>query len=129
MPIWKVATVTKQPHIQLVRWMIFETEKGERHCVGWNESYFEGRVSSAIEYIDIEKLVVRTVSGRVYLLHGEPGIDADGIYIWKEWKVVNSVEIDHEVTTEVWAIHLAAGEAKALKNPVTKTRQRPKKAN
>ncbi len=65
MRIWKVLEVTEQPSITLVRWRILETDRGERHFMGYCKENREGRVSSAIQGYDPNTRRGVTLSGRV----------------------------------------------------------------
>lgn len=98
MPIWATAPVSESPSLELCRWRILETDKSERHFVGYNLTDCEGRVSSAIERFDRENLTGRTRSGRVYRLIGAPGFDADATYVWHGWCAINGVKRWDDVT-------------------------------
>lgn len=92
MAIWNVATVEEDPEITLVRWLVIELPNGDRHFVGHNAAYLEGRVSSKILEWDSQKRIGKTKSGRTYLLEGESSIDDDAAYVFQHWKQVNKVE-------------------------------------
>lgn len=101
MPIWLVAPVEEAPSLILVNWFIAETDKNERHFIGYNITDSEGRVSSPIQQFDKENMTGVTQSGRVYQLRGNPGYNADAMYVWKFWCSVNSVNSWKDVTTEI----------------------------
>lgn len=61
MPVWSVAPVEREPSSQ------------------------SGRVSSAVVTFDVDSLRGVTRSGRVYQLHGVPGVDRDAAYLWGCW--------------------------------------------
>jgi len=101
--IWAVAPVSETPELILSAWQIVETDKGERHFVGYNETDREGRTSSAIEQFDPATLRGITRSGRIYQLTGRPGIDDDALYVWRRWCSVNGIRDWREVTDEALA--------------------------
>lgn len=103
MPIWAVASVAEVPELILSAWQIVETDKGERHFVGYNETDREGRASSAIEQFDLTTLRGVTRSRRVYQLRGKPGIDEDALYVWRHWCSFNGVKSWRYVTNEALA--------------------------
>lgn len=98
MPVWAVAPVSEAPELVLSAWQIVETDKGERHFVGYNETDREGRTSSAIEQFDPVTLRGVTRSGCVYQLQGRPGIDKDALYVWQHWRCINGVLDWRDVT-------------------------------
>jgi hypothetical protein len=102
---WTTSPVTETPEIQLSDWQIWETERGERHFVGYNLTEHEGRASSAIQTFDRGTMRGITSSGRVYELVGPPGHDADAAYTWNRWmtfnKVITAKEVTHEATGPV----------------------------
>lgn len=104
MPIWKTLPVTGQFHLTLVRWRIFETERGERHFVGHCLEHERGRVSSAIERFDADTGRGITRSGRVYQLDGPASQDSDADYVLAVWVGINAVPSFRDVTAEVEAI-------------------------
>ncbi len=100
MSIWSVAPVDKAPTISLVQWMIVETDKQQRHFVGYNYLEYEGRVSSAIVQFDKDSMSGITSSGRVYQLKGVPGINKDALYVWDYWRNFNGVQAWEDVTAQ-----------------------------
>ncbi|MCW5595862.1 MAG: hypothetical protein KIT42_08320 [Rhodocyclaceae bacterium] len=103
MPVWAVAPVSETPELTLCAWQIVETDKQERHFVGYNLNDREGRVSSAITQFDPETLTGVTRSGRIYQLTGKPGIDEDALYVWRRWCSFNGVKSWRYVTNEALA--------------------------
>lgn len=103
MPIWQTKPVTEQPSITLERWRIIETERNERHFVGFNPDDREGRVSSAIQSFDPVTRRGVTRTGRVYALAGTPGYDSDAAYVLGYWVQINRVTAVRDVTAEVAA--------------------------
>lgn len=103
MPIWATTSVTESPTLVLIIYRILETDKGERHFVGYNWSDREGRVSTPVDEFDLATLTGRTRSGRIYQLQGRPGVDADAMYVWRAWCRVNGVERWEDVTSKALA--------------------------
>ncbi|QXE85510.1 MULTISPECIES: hypothetical protein [Geomonas] len=99
---WKTPSVAEQPEVVIERWRILEVIEGpcagERHIVGYNRYDFEGRVSTAIVSYDPETRKCVTRSGRVYVLTGRSGYDADGDYVWGAWCRVNGVAAQVDVS-------------------------------
>lgn len=100
-PIWNSPPITEQPEYRLVDWCIFETDRGERHFLGYSLDSRDGRVSSAIETFDTTARIGVTRSGRVYRLGGNPGRNPDAYYVWGVWIRVNNVTSWRDVTDEV----------------------------
>jgi hypothetical protein len=103
MPIWATAPVIDSPTLVLIIYRILETDKGDRHFVGYNLSDREGRVSTPIDNFDLATLTGRTRSGRTYQLRDRPGVDADAMYVWQDWCRVNGVQSWVDVTSKVLA--------------------------
>lgn len=100
LPIWSVAPVSRTPSITLEEWMIVETDKKQRHFVGYNHSGYEGRVSSAIVQFDKDSMSGVTSSGRVYQLKGAPGVNSDAVFVWGYWRQFNGVKTWVDVTAK-----------------------------
>ncbi len=107
MPIWNVEPVADQPDLSLVSWQVMQVPDGGRHFVGYCPENREGRASSVIELMDLERLQGITSSGRVYQLKGKPGWNPDAEHTWRRWCAINSVTAYEDVTAEVWKAHLA----------------------
>jgi hypothetical protein len=103
MPIWATAPVTESPTLVLITWRILETDKVERHFVGYNLTDREGRVSTPIQQFDVATLTGRTRSGRIYQLRGRPGVDADAAHVWHAWCRANDVKRWADVTEKARA--------------------------
>ena len=99
--IWKTQPVDSQPRLRLSRWRIMRTERGEIHFVGYAVDNHEGRVSTAIESLDLAARSGVTRSGRLYELIGEPGRDPDGDYTWTMWARANGVIRAEDATAEL----------------------------
>jgi len=90
MPIWLPPTTAEQPDVTLSHWGAFEVlvpELGEPtvHIVGINARSGEGRVTSPVAGVNEENRSVTTSTGRIYRLHGAPGITERGRYVWSRW--------------------------------------------
>jgi hypothetical protein len=101
MTIWSVGSINDEPEIELTDWQIMETNVGSRHFVGYNHKNREGRVSSDIVTFDNKNLIGKTVSGRVYQLIGYPAYNKDALYVWDNFKVINGIKTEENVTVEV----------------------------
>jgi hypothetical protein len=101
-PIWKSMGVSEEPEIELARWRVFETEGGTRHFVGKRIQKGTGRVSSAIVQFDLAARLGTTLSGRQYVLVGEPGDDVAVDYVWELWASMNGITSARDVTHELF---------------------------
>ena len=110
MPIFSVASVNEEPEETMMRWSIREvlfddsTDKS-RHLVGYILRKGKGRVSSAIQSFDRDKMRIKTASGRLYQLEGQSGFDPDAEYVWAQWKKLNAVLEESDVTHEYRLMH------------------------
>jgi hypothetical protein len=97
MSVWNVSPIDEEPEIILTDWTVFEVESRlwpdkTRHFVGYNESWREGRASSAIVKLDAEKALGMTNSGRIYRLKGPQGSGSrDGLHVWSLWCLRNEI--------------------------------------
>ena len=88
--IHAIAPVSVQPRTEMWRWRLYQVKAHgvrSRHLVGLADG--EGRVCSAIAQWDLKNLCATTASGRVYLLVGPPGWNADADYVFAGWRSVN----------------------------------------
>jgi hypothetical protein len=99
--VWQVDDIGLQPEITLTNWRIFESDKGERHFVGYCLEDRSGRVSSAIEGFDPRTQRGVTRSGRVYQLKGQSGCNANADHTWSMFKIINEIETCKDVSEEV----------------------------
>jgi len=99
--IWKTEPVASQPRLRLASWRIMRTERGEIHFIGYAVDNHEGRVSTAIQSLDLAARTGVTRSGRLYELIGKPGHDPDADYVWAMWARVNGVKRAEDVTAEL----------------------------
>jgi hypothetical protein len=89
MSVWNVDTIEEQPSVTLYNWTIKNTNKGD-YFVG-DELGAAGRVSTRIKEFDLDKMVGRTASGRVYKLDGKEGYSSNGEYVWGTYKSINGL--------------------------------------
>jgi hypothetical protein len=69
--------------VLLERWSIRQSDKGERHFVGYDVHACDGRVSTPIRSFDPIARTATTASGSKYRLVGRAGRDSDGEYVWR----------------------------------------------
>ena len=81
---WATRPVSDQPVLRLARWQIYKVRK-VLVFVGYNIEDREGRVSSAIQSLDVAARSAVTLSGRTYELVGPPGRDGDGDWVFGVW--------------------------------------------
>lgn len=91
----------------ITSWSIKEVNWGAnelltRHLIGFVLQESAGRATSAIQSFDKENRLIQTQSGRLYQLIGEPGTHGDAEYVWKQWKNINGVRDEKDVTHEYW---------------------------
>lgn len=102
MSIHNGAPITLQPELTLRPWVILECSNGQHYAMGWCVENHEDRASTAIEHFDRAKMQLRTRSGRVYQLEGPPGVDADGLYVWRPYATVNQLTVVRDATADYW---------------------------
>lgn len=100
---WLIASVEQEPQASLMNWRVFEVVLREGaattfHLVGYALEVREGRVSSAIQAIDLKEMLVKTISGRIYQLRGEAGFDGRAEFVWREWLGRTGANLIGEVT-------------------------------
>lgn len=103
--LWRVGPVCDEPHTRLMNWRIFEVvlEEGgpnTLHVMGYAWQSQEGRVTSAISTMNLEKMIAKSQSGRLYALCGEPGYRAAAEFAWREWLVATGARVLGDVTQE-----------------------------
>ena len=110
MPMWNVASVDDEAELSLCSWRILEAtyaspeQPATRHFVGCTVDRSSGRVSSAIQVIDVVSRRGVTKSGRVYELRGMPGYNLEAEYVWNGWASINEVSAWTDVTRLVFAV-------------------------
>jgi ATP-dependent Lon protease len=110
MPVFGVASVQEEPEESMIHWSIHEVSYNDssdktHHLVGYIARQRLGRVSSAIQAFDRDKMLIKTRSGRIYHLKGQPGFNPDADYVWSHWKAINAVKGDVNVTDQYYLIH------------------------
>jgi ATP-dependent Lon protease len=110
MPIFAVAPVHEEPEETIMRWSIREVlfdahNDKSHHLVGYISRQGKGRVTSAIQSFDRDTMRIKTRSGRVYQLDGPPGFDPDAEYVWAQWKALNHVREEADVTDHYSWLH------------------------
>lgn len=114
MPVWSIEPVGAQPSVFLRSWRAYEVPltgpdaPWTLHVVGYSLEDESGQVSSAIQAFDPESACCRSKSGRVYLLMGAPGSNADAEYTWQRWKEVASLAEERDVSDFMFAAIFAA---------------------
>lgn len=102
--IHKIEPVDQQPVTKITRWLLVEVLRSDgsltRHLVG--RAMGEGRVSSAITEIDLERMRLTTKSGRVYVIDGPSGFDGDAQYVFYRWIVNSNSKNARDITAEVF---------------------------
>lgn len=104
MPFWTFGSIEEEPQVRLVRWRVLEASYSDkdvpltRHLVGADAAGGTGRVSSAIQQIDVGARMCLTRSGRAYALLGESHYDSDAEYVWNRWCSLNDVATSTDVT-------------------------------
>jgi hypothetical protein len=48
---------------------------------------------------------IKTSSGRIYNLEGQPGFNSDADYVWANWKAINDARDDVNVTNQYCLVH------------------------
>lgn len=114
MPVWSIEPVGARPSVSLRSWRAYEVPLNgpeapwTLHVVGYSLEDESGQVSSAIQAFDPESACCRSRSGRVYLLMGAHGSNADAEYTWQRWKEVASLVEDRDVSGVVFSAIVAA---------------------
>lgn len=101
MSIWLPPTAAKQPEVNLTSWAAHEVEvpglEGPSvHIAGDNGT--GGRVTSPVQRIEATTRSVVTSTGRVYRLHGAPGLSGDAEYVWRRWLRMFDVTVLQDVS-------------------------------
>jgi ATP-dependent Lon protease len=110
MPLFNIASVQEEPEESMIHWSVHEVSCNDssnktHHLVGYIARQRLGRVSSAIQAFDRDKMCVKTRSGRIYHLEGQPGFNSDADYVWARWKAINAVKDDVNVTDQYCLVH------------------------
>jgi Cdc6-like AAA superfamily ATPase len=110
-----VLTKTSSAHnaeeeVLIVRWSVKEircrdASETTQHLIGYIPDQGIGRVTTAIQSFDRATMRLKTDSGHIYHLVGQPGMDADAEYIWAQWKDANGVSEDIDITGQYCWVH------------------------
>lgn len=93
--------------VVIISWCVKEVVFGSnlqrtQHLLGYIKEENAGRVTSAIQCFDQEKMIIKTSSGRVYQLYGEPSTHGDALYVWANWKNDNDAHDELDVTHQIF---------------------------
>jgi len=110
MPIYRLVSIHDEPEVSISDWSIREVAGGNRsdktqHIVGYIASRNSGRVTSAIQLFDRDKMCITTNSGRLYYLVGPPGFNPGIEHVWLNWKIRNQIREEVDVTNQYWRLH------------------------
>jgi hypothetical protein len=104
--VWKISATATEPSTTLRNWMVFEAELEPgvvtQHLAGDLCQHSEGRVTSALVFVDAEARTARTKSGRLYKLVGEPGLGSQAEYVMDAWLRINDAKLVGDVTAAVF---------------------------
>jgi len=95
--------VNQEPESTIFNWSVHraiyydgdETDHLMGNIVGKN-----GRVTSAVKWLNPAERKIITISGRVYQLAGPAGFSNEAEFIWKTWKIKHGVTSDTDVSAE-----------------------------
>ena len=83
----RVGTPEQEPSPVISRWRLVQVRHADgnvqRHLYGNVED--EGRITTAVTTMDLQTLLVKTSSGRVYAIHGEPRSEYDASSLYRAW--------------------------------------------
>lgn len=105
--IRSASTVDQVPIVLIQMWKIYEVTTWEdsartRHFVGYNLNERGGQVSSAITRFNRRDMSGITISGRVYQLIEEPGLDPLADRVWQRWCGRFHVRTVKEIDPKSW---------------------------
>ncbi|OOG58054.1 hypothetical protein [Polaromonas sp. C04] len=92
--VWPIADISMRPSVTLSDWQAFEVQmrgaaSRTRHFVGYCLEDRAGQVSSAVQEFDARTMRGIANSGRVYVLRGKAGRNADAESAWRHWVRLN----------------------------------------
>ena len=107
MLIRNAAPVNEVPIVIVQLWKIYEVTTWEdstptRHIVGYNLNERGGQVSSAITKFDRKNMSAVTISGRVYQLVEDSGLDSLADRVWQKWCVRFHVRTVRSINPKSW---------------------------
>lgn len=106
MPVWRIDPVEQRPQVTLRSWAVYEVpldgqnKPWTRHLAGYTLEEQPGQVSSPVLTFDPAAGRCVTRSGRIYQLHGRPGLSSDALYVWSRWKDLAGIAVERDVTDE-----------------------------
>lgn len=108
MALLQVEPVEERPCITLSEWAVFEVPSNgarcpwTRHLAGWSSETRRGRVCSPLATLDPMAATCVTISGRVYLLFGAPGLCCDGTRALEQWMRLHRLTELRDISAEVF---------------------------
>lgn len=110
MPILYISSFTRklEPEEIMILWSVYEitdTENKYHHLVGYVPDRQTGRVTSAIQHFDKDSMRLKTSSGRIYKLDGQPALKGEMQPVWDQWKEQYNIENDVDVTHQYLTKH------------------------
>jgi hypothetical protein len=110
MPVFNIPTLSSESNSEetMILWSVYEISDGGnkyRHLVGYVPDRQTGRVTSAIQHFDKNSMRLKTESGRVYRLDGEPALKEEMRPVWTEWKNKYNIDNDIDVTHQYLTAH------------------------
>jgi hypothetical protein len=108
MIVFPFADAPTSPKQELVRWRAWEVQVPNYDAPSWHLVGFlswDGcaKVSSALAQVNRAGTEARSKTGRIYLLAGGPGFDANAERLWLSWQRQHGVAVLRDVTAEVRA--------------------------
>jgi ATP-dependent Lon protease len=93
---------------EVCQWAVYELELSEsrtHHLVGFIPRRNTGRVTSPIRQFDRKSMQLRTFSGSIYKLQGQPGLSREAEVAWSLWKEKNDISGEVDVTHQYYFVH------------------------
>ena len=93
-----------EPIVELTHWSVYEVPihgvdaPWTRHFVGFAKEVGLAQVSSAIVMFDRDHGVGASASHRVFQLVGESGRHPDSMRLWDQWKALNGIQNERDIT-------------------------------
>ena len=106
MSFWTPHQATAYERLIIARWRAWEVQvplydAPSWHLVGYLVEARKGKVSSALASVHATTDEVTTKTGKIYLLEGASGIDAEASQVWEAWLRQHDVMVLREVTTDI----------------------------
>ena len=101
--VWVTPDPLEQPELSISRWRIIEIthkRQKERRLSGFVVENQEGRLSTPLIAIDLDKKQCVTRSTRIYNLIGPPALDDDAEYVLRAWMSANGIKNIRDVSFE-----------------------------